>query len=285
MYFPIRTLYLTWKIEQRERRKFKHHCLEMDQMLVWIAFTEFAKSFNQSEQRYSFSANQVQNRNQSWLGFGFFLALSAGCIFSHALRWLQPGCMFFFALRWLQAGCIFSRAYRWLHVSPRFPPALCFPVLSTCCLLLSLVPFLPVLTSGCMFSIGIFIRFFFFHFFDVQKGFVGKKMIDVFFCPPDKMEAAAAVITSQRSSTGGNNTASSESQNATPAAVKTNTTGSETAQTSTAPSSTTSRTASSIQVSSSAHGMFFSAWYDDCVSFGVSCLTHRILQSLFLCTD
>lgn len=177
MYFPIRTLYLTWKIEQRERRKFKHHCLEMDQMLVWIAFTEFAKSFNQSEQRYSFSANQVQNRNQSWLGFGFFLALSAGCIFSHALRWLQPGCIFFFALRWLQVGCIFSRAYRWLHVSPRFPPALCFPVLSTCCLLLSLVPFLPVLTSGCMFSIGVFIRFFFFISLMCRRVLLGKKWL------------------------------------------------------------------------------------------------------------
>ena len=124
-----------------------------------------------------------------------------------------------------------------------------------------------VLSAGCIFPA-------------LSAGF----MFDVFFCPPDKMEAAAAVITSQRSSTGGNNTtASSESQNATPAAVKTNTTGSETAQTTTAASSTTSRTAGSTQVSSSVHGMLACS-ANDRVSFGASCLTHRILQSFFLST-
>ncbi|XP_078376381.1 transformation/transcription domain-associated protein-like isoform X4 [Oculina patagonica] len=67
-----------------------------------------------------------------------------------------------------------------------------------------------------------------------------------------KMEAAAAVITSQRSSTGGSSsTASTESQNTTPATVKTSTTGSETGQTGTVASSTANRTAGSTPVSSS----------------------------------
>lgn len=97
------------------------------------------------------------------------------------------------------------------------------------------------------------------------------------------MEAAAAVITSQRSSTGGNSTtASTESASATPAAVKTSTTASETGQTNTAASSTASRSAGSTQVSLSiVHGMLPCSTRGH-VTFGTSCLTHRILQSFCL---
>ena len=108
MYFPIRTLYLTWKIEQRERRKFL--------FLFPLSCVVLPKLLN------TLSSQPIRCETiVMWLPWVLLRSLL------HVFPRLPPVTRF----PALAAGSLFSRAYLQLHIFPRLPPVTCFPALAS----------------------------------------------------------------------------------------------------------------------------------------------------------
>ena len=133
MYFPIRTLYLTWKIEQRERRKFFFlfplSCLVLPKLMntlssqpircetivMWLLQVLLCSLLHVFSRLPPASCFPV---------FASIYTFSRACLQFHVFSCLPP----FTCFPALASSYMFSRGCLHLHAFLRLPPVSCFPV-------------------------------------------------------------------------------------------------------------------------------------------------------------